>query len=331
MSVNFSLDNRDRINTLVALVAFWEAKCETDFEENSREFAEAIKERIINQSKAVEDMRAKRLPSPEKLSIHLYPKNDEIGRMLSQAGYNPKLQITKKSKKPIGYIIKYLKKKWVDENDKFISHFPVRLYPQGMNSVHHRGYGIEDQDTTILAIYHSMGCPSICKFEYMWGDETVIHSDSSLQGELGDAYDPFHTHSGPYKFEEDEESEYYTKQEDLDQPNYLELPTDISLSDLDTSTDLYGYSKQGLKLLQSPETSDNFGHGFTYSNENSQSLFNNGEASFPYLMKGNFLGDNSSLASDDFGSGQRHNDLEQFESSTSFVPFNNNSSLRATK
>lgn len=111
LSVDFVLDNRDRINTLVALVGFWEAKCETDFEENSREFAEAIKERIVKQSKAVEDMRAKRLPSPEKLVIHLSPKTDEIGKSLVQAGYNPKLQITKKSKKPIGDIVDYLRKK----------------------------------------------------------------------------------------------------------------------------------------------------------------------------------------------------------------------------
>lgn len=43
---NYTFDNRDRVATLLSMLSYWEAKCETTYDENSIEFAEAIKERI---------------------------------------------------------------------------------------------------------------------------------------------------------------------------------------------------------------------------------------------------------------------------------------------
>jgi predicted alpha-1,6-mannanase (GH76 family) len=46
-SVDFAFDNRDRIQTLMAMTSYWEAKCETKHEETTKEFSDAVKERIL--------------------------------------------------------------------------------------------------------------------------------------------------------------------------------------------------------------------------------------------------------------------------------------------
>jgi hypothetical protein len=47
--LGFTFDNRDRIDCLIVLLSFWEAKTQTDFDEisNPFDFANAVKERII--------------------------------------------------------------------------------------------------------------------------------------------------------------------------------------------------------------------------------------------------------------------------------------------
>lgn len=189
--MNFVLDSRDRINTLIALISFWEIKCESIIEDHTSEFAELLKDRILKQRKSLEDMRADRLPSPETLSVLLLPRNEEISKFVSSAGFNPKLQLSVSSNQLLSSIMDQLTRRWVDEDRKFIGSLPIRLYPHG--ALYHKGYGGEDFKMSVLAIYHSMGCPNTCKLEYSFGglsthsldqqsvsydDESVISSES---------------------------------------------------------------------------------------------------------------------------------------------------------
>lgn len=104
-SVQYVLDNRDKMSTLIALLGYWETKCETDFEENSKEFAESIKNSIIRQRNAIEEMRSKRLPSPDKITILLLPKMDNHS---SHMNFNSKMYINESSSKKISSIVEYV-------------------------------------------------------------------------------------------------------------------------------------------------------------------------------------------------------------------------------
>lgn len=164
-AVHFNFDNRDRINTLIALLAYWEAKCETQYEESTIEFAEAIKDRILRQRQELDTMRSKRHPTPEKLTIQLVPSSEEVASRLVSAGHNPKLQLTLKSKKSMASIIEHLNSKWTAPTGTTLSDTPLRLYvPDKLG----QGYGVEAQDVTILSVFHAMNCPAICRLEYNW-------------------------------------------------------------------------------------------------------------------------------------------------------------------
>lgn len=163
--MHFNFDNRDRINTLIALLAYWEAKCETQYEESTIEFAEAIKERILRQRQELDTMRSKRHPTPEKLTIQLVPSSEEVATRLVSAGHNPKLQLTLKSKKSMASIVEHLNSKWTSPGGNPLSDTPLRLYfPDKLG----QGYGAESQEVTILSVFHAMNCPAICRLEYNW-------------------------------------------------------------------------------------------------------------------------------------------------------------------
>lgn len=188
--VQFDLDNRDRTSTLIALISFWEIKCETKMDDNSIAFAEAVKSRIIRQRNSLEEMRGQRLPSPESLVIHLIPKLEENSKLLSSAGYNPKLQLKVKSNEYVSSVIEQIMNRWVDSENKFVGKYPLKLYPH--ESFQHEGYGIGNADVKILDIYHLMGCPNKFKLDYMWSVDTVTshpHSNNeniiSFDDEVG--------------------------------------------------------------------------------------------------------------------------------------------------
>lgn len=294
-SVQYVLDNRDKMSTLIALLGYWETKCETDFEENSKEFAESIKNSIIRQRNAIEEMRSKRLPSPDKITILLLPKMDNHS---SHMNFNSKMYINESSSKKISSIVEYVKKLWEEENGKNVSSFPIRLYPQGIPQ--HPGYGIEDTDTTILAIYHSMGCPEVCKLEYMCSNETLLHSESSMNGELIDLYDPF----------------YQNKLED----NILEK--DISLDMFDVyNGDLLFDDYKSSDYKQTNKTNydiDQDGSNLF------QNIFENSNNSF--FIKTNVF-DHDSLQSydkfSDINLEDKQSELDQFAETANFVPFKN--------
>ena len=168
-AVHFNFDNRDRINTLIALLSFWEAKCETQYEESTIEFAEAIKDRILRQRQELDTMRSKRHPTPEKLTVQLVPSNDDASMMLTSAGHNPKLQLTLKSKKTMASIVEHLNTKWTGQNGGPIADHPLRLYVP--DKLGHAGYGVESADVTIVSVFHAMNCPAICRLEYNWNPD----------------------------------------------------------------------------------------------------------------------------------------------------------------
>lgn len=287
-SVQYVLDSRDRMSTLIALVGYWETKCETDFEENTKEFAESIKNSIIRQRNAIEEMRSKRLPSPDKITILLLPKTEE-----KSSSFNSKMYITEKSSQKISSIVEYVKRLWEDEMGKIVSSYPIRLYPQGIP--HHPGYGIEDTDTTILAIYHSMGCPEVCKLEYMCSNETLLHSESSMNGELIDFYDPFENN----KVKE----------------NVLEHDISLDMFDGYNADHLFDDYKQNSKNIDVDQDGSNL----------FQNIFENSNNSL--FIKANMF-DQDSLSLDekftDINSNQdKQPELDQFAASTNFVPFKN--------
>lgn len=152
-------------------MSFWEIKCETKMDDNSVAFAEAVKSRIIRQRNSLEEMRAQRLPSPESLVIHFFPKLEENSKLLSSYGYNPKLQLKIKSSENVKSVIEQIMNKWVDHENQFVGRYPLKLFPHGL--AQHEGYSIDDVNVKILDIYHLMGCPNKFKLEYMWSVETM--------------------------------------------------------------------------------------------------------------------------------------------------------------
>jgi len=179
-AVHFNFDNRDRINTLIALLSYWEAKCETQHEESTIEFAEAIKDRIMRQRQELDTMRSKRHPTPEKLTVQLVPSNEEVAALLSVSGHNPKLQLTLKSKKTMASIVEHLNAKWTAANGGPICDTPLRLYVP--DKLGHAGYGVESHDVTIVSVFHSMNCPAICRLEYNWNPHHSKLSGGILMG-----------------------------------------------------------------------------------------------------------------------------------------------------
>jgi len=191
--VDFAFDATDRVDTLLALLSFWDIKRETRLKENTNEFAEALAKRIASarrdssskvkkQRKTVELAQqrhttqvvppSKLLPTPDKVVLQLLPKAPEFGKAVADAGFNPKLQLTLKPAKPISAVIDHLTKKWtrnINGRKESVASGPIKLHtsPSSTDPVS-PGWGIDDQKTNILSIFHKMNCPRFCKLEYSW-------------------------------------------------------------------------------------------------------------------------------------------------------------------
>lgn len=153
-------------------------------EDHTLEFATLLKDRILRQRQSLEAMRAYRLPSPDVLSFYLIPRNEDIAKFVSSAGFNPKLQLSIHSNYTLSFVIEQIIRKWVDEERLFIGTQPIKLYPHGFQS--HKGYGDEDKEMHVLALYHTMGCPNVCKLEYEFGEKVpTIKDDTLMWGAMG--------------------------------------------------------------------------------------------------------------------------------------------------
>jgi hypothetical protein len=173
--LHFTFDSRDRMDTLIALVCYWEAKRDLNMPEvpnpsAAASLARAVRDRIIKQRKELELMRSRRLPAPEKITFQLVPIGNDMASDLSQAGCNPRLQLTVKSSKRVSSIITHLMSKWTRPGNEgkriSIATGPIRLFPH--LKMGHPGWGIEDEEVTALKLFHALGCPEICKVDYSW-------------------------------------------------------------------------------------------------------------------------------------------------------------------
>eukprot|EP01122_Echinamoeba_exundans_P009015 TRINITY_DN308_c0_g2_i1.p2 TRINITY_DN308_c0_g2~~TRINITY_DN308_c0_g2_i1.p2 ORF type:complete len:564 (-),score=168.08 TRINITY_DN308_c0_g2_i1:2084-3775(-) len=194
LSVNYNLDNRDRVATLVAMLAYWSVHTAMPtVEETTMEFAQALKDRIFEQkapapvaaaparnARAAEP--APLAPSPEKVVIQLVPKSTDISEAVAEAGFNPRLQLTFKSKRSIANIVDHVTKKWVHADGMSVAKgSPIRLCTLGQSNVSGWDWGMEDGQPTILEIYQNMGCPPTIKLEYYWSGAPSADQDQEVE------------------------------------------------------------------------------------------------------------------------------------------------------
>lgn len=109
---------------------------------------------------------------PKRITLQLIPKNTKVSNQIATAGYNPLLQLTYSSKKPISYIINHMMKKWTREvngTEVPLATGPIRLYavpPQD-----HYSWGVESDDVTSASIYQLLSCNGVMQLLYSWLEE----------------------------------------------------------------------------------------------------------------------------------------------------------------
>jgi hypothetical protein len=196
LTVNYNLDNRDRVATLVAMLAYWSVHTAMPtIDENAMEFAQALKDRIFEQkapvpapvpvapaARARGAEPAPLAPSPEKVVIQLVPKSSDVSEAVAEAGFNPRLQLTFKSKRSIANIVDHVTKKWVHANGASVTKgSAIRLCTLGQSQVSGWDWGMEDGEPSILEIYHNMGCPPTIKLEYYWSGVPSADQDQEVE------------------------------------------------------------------------------------------------------------------------------------------------------
>lgn len=193
-TVHYNLDNRDRVATLVAMLAYWSTRQETTLDETSAEFAQFCKDRLMTQKVAAVEVsrpvaapvasapaavaaaRPRSMPVPEKVIIQLVPASEDVASQLAEAGFNPRLQLTFKSKRPISAIVEHVTKKWVDSLGESVAPNPIRLSPLGRSQDSGASWGIDDVEVSILSVYQTLGAPPAIKLEYSWVDSHAMFS-----------------------------------------------------------------------------------------------------------------------------------------------------------
>eukprot|EP00029_Vermamoeba_vermiformis_P007129 TRINITY_DN2993_c0_g1_i1.p1 TRINITY_DN2993_c0_g1~~TRINITY_DN2993_c0_g1_i1.p1 ORF type:complete len:575 (+),score=95.42 TRINITY_DN2993_c0_g1_i1:76-1800(+) len=192
--LHFTFDSRDRMDTLIALVCYWEAKRDLNIPEApnpsaTASLARAVRDRIVKQRKELELMRSRRLPAPDKITFQLVPTCNDMASELSQAGCNPRLQLTVKSSKRLSSIIQHLMSKWTRPGNEgkriAIATGPIRLFPH--LKMGHPGWGVEDEEVTALKLFHALGCPEICKVDYSWKGVAAHQQQQHLGSDLSAA------------------------------------------------------------------------------------------------------------------------------------------------
>ncbi|KAL6067300.1 TSL-kinase interacting protein [Balamuthia mandrillaris] len=109
-------------------------------------------------------------PLPKRFTLQLVPKNETVMQEVAAAGYNPMLQLTYPSKRPISFIIRHITKKWVrfaHGKERCIASKPIRLYPP--EAPQHEGWGSDQPDVPSASVYRYLGCPRIMRLCYDWG------------------------------------------------------------------------------------------------------------------------------------------------------------------
>lgn len=196
-TVGFNLDNRDRVATLVAMLSYWGVHNQNPtVDEAASEFAQLLKDRILEQKSGVVPAPVSPVeaaPSapvaveqngPEKVVIQLVPSTSDISELVAEAGFNPRLQLTFKSKRSLSNIVDHVTKKWVTVAGVSVAQgAAIRLSSLGAAGVSGCDWGIESTEISILEVYHMLGCPPAIKLEYYWAGATFSDHDHSQEVE----------------------------------------------------------------------------------------------------------------------------------------------------
>lgn len=65
------MDNRDKGNAVIIMLGYWRAKCETVYEECKKEFAEYVKNCVIEQLNMIEYTKSSLYPSQEVITAQI--------------------------------------------------------------------------------------------------------------------------------------------------------------------------------------------------------------------------------------------------------------------
>jgi len=181
--IDFTWDIKVPIAAINALICYGEMRYNQNLDERGAactEFARTLRERILSHRKELDMLKNQRFPTPNKITIHLLPMTDDVGTMLSSAGWNPRLQMSIKPNKTIAKLAFHLHKKWPILGAKGQK---IRIYP--WKPTDHHGWTVDDNNTTMLQVYHQLGYPPICKLFYDNVARDAIRKDSEfLMGDV---------------------------------------------------------------------------------------------------------------------------------------------------
>eukprot|EP01117_Protostelium_nocturnum_P011528 TRINITY_DN4176_c1_g1_i1.p1 TRINITY_DN4176_c1_g1~~TRINITY_DN4176_c1_g1_i1.p1 ORF type:complete len:679 (-),score=265.27 TRINITY_DN4176_c1_g1_i1:20-2056(-) len=104
----------------------------------------------------------------EKITVQLVPRNGEVASILSSYQQNPRLQLTMKGTKTIGFLTDFLVQKWVIRSDEGstipLTNGDIIFHPR--MSPDHPGWSAKESPSTTLSTLANM--QSILKLEYCW-------------------------------------------------------------------------------------------------------------------------------------------------------------------
>jgi len=229
--VNFEFDKKDRTDTWIALISYWELKNDKKFEDTSSEFAKEYRAKIEKRRQSLE----KRNQNPD--FVQLYPKNRTIETILKMIGEEPFMTFTVKSKKTVSSILEFLGGCFANHLLEKMGKGKIAVYPNVNSNL--RWY-MEDKEITIVSIFNQLGCP---KDFILFYDYEVDYSPSNLSSPKLENVVPSVAPVFP---------KFLNLPLSLD--NYITSP-DISSSQVTTSTELISSSPDNIQPIDSIATS----------------------------------------------------------------------------
>jgi len=163
--VSFTFDKKDRTDTWIVLLCYWDLKKDNKLEETSPDFAKEFKDRILKQREALISTKNSVLQnSSDQLTIKLRPRSKVIEDLLKNNKLESDISVTIKTRKPISTLLRFPLEKY---SNLIAQHFGIgslRLYPHQM--INHFGWGTDDQQTTVYFVYNQLGCPQEFTLDY---------------------------------------------------------------------------------------------------------------------------------------------------------------------
>jgi len=166
--ISFTFDKKDRTDTWIALLCYWELRKDNNFEESSPDFAKEFKERIVKQREALISTRNSVLQNTsDQITLKLFPRSKTIEDLLKNKGLETEITISIKTRKPIATLLRHPLEKFSSLMTQSFGVGAFRLYPHQI--INHYGWGTDDQQTTVYFIYNQLGCPQdfILDYDYI--------------------------------------------------------------------------------------------------------------------------------------------------------------------